>query len=80
MPSSRAASQLISVSSMNRQRLGVDPVEPRERQLVDLRLGLAHPDEAGVDDDLEDLVERAAKNGRQSGSHSTTLLVSSAIR
>src|ERR1044072_7780850 len=30
--------------------------EALERQLVDLRLGLAHADEGGVDDQLEDLV------------------------
>ena len=32
--------------------------EPLERQLVDLGIGLAHPDERRVDDQLEDLVDR----------------------
>ncbi len=79
MPSSAAASQLRSMSSTNRHLLGGDAVaEPLERDLVDLGVGLAAADEGGVDDELEDLVDGSID--RQTGSHSRTLLVSSAIR
>ena len=62
---------------MNSARLGRHP-EPLERQLVDRRVGLAHALEARVDDELEELVD--GKIERQSGSHSRTLFVSSAMR
>ena len=58
MPSSRAAMQLTSVSSMNRHSSASIPSSRVERQLVDLAVGLAHADERRVDDRLEDLVDR----------------------
>ena len=58
MPSSRAASTFSSLSSTNRHSRGSTAAEPLDRQLVDLGLGLAHPDPGRVDDQLEDLVDR----------------------
>ena len=58
MPSRAARRRMLcSMSSTNSARLGGQP-EPLERQLVDRRVGLAHPDEGRVDDDLEELVDR----------------------
>ncbi len=56
-PSARAAIA-VRLDVVDEHRLiGCRP-EALERDLVDLRLGLARADERGVDDDVEDLVDR----------------------
>ena len=57
MPASRAASTLTSRSSRNAQA-SARQAEALERDRVDLGLRLARADERGVDDDVEDLVDR----------------------
>ena len=58
MPNCPAASQLMLEVVHEQAVRGAQAVpEPLDGQLVDGRLGLAHPDEGGVDDQLEDLVQ-----------------------
>ena len=57
MPYARAAATLSALSSTNTASVGAMPMRCA-RELVDLALGLAHPDVARVDDLLEQLVER----------------------
>ena len=52
----RGASQLMSRSS-TKTHAAAGEAQALKRQLVDLRLGLAHADERGVDDQLEDVVD-----------------------
>ena len=58
MDSEVTGGRAVDLDVIDEQRLRRVDAEPRQRQLVDLRLGLARPDERGVDDVIEDLVDR----------------------